>query len=164
MQTFSTILKRKPRLCIFGKWSLNLNNGGCSIPSTMEHIQWKWWFLSCKSKQDHSWRNNSWLQELQNLKMGTNWAAPSSMPSIKQPSPTSLSFYHLMEYNHHHNTFLCHYYGNSNPGKIKTNQTAICAFFEMTKTICAKEGYCHVPQKQLGYLKYESWTKTTCKM
>lgn len=50
----------------------------------------------------------------------------------------SLSFYHLLEYNHHH-TFLCNYHGNSNLGKIKINQTAICAFSEMTKTICRRK-------------------------
>lgn len=94
---------------------------------------------------------------------GADWAASCSMPSSKQPSLTSRSFYQLLKYNRHR-TFLRDQYGNSNLGKIKINQTDVFAFSQMTKTICAKQGCSHVPQKKLGYLKYEYWTKTTYQM
>lgn len=94
------------------------------------------------------------------LQSVTDWAVSCSMPSIKQAHVTPLSFYHLLEYNHH-GTFLCDYYSNSNLGKISINQTDVCALSEMTKTICAKKGCSYVPQKQLSYLKYKCWTKTT---
>lgn len=54
--------------------------------------------------------------------------------------------------------FLCDYYGNSNVGQIKINQTGM-SFSKITKTICVKQGCSHVPQKQLDYLKYNYWTE-----
>lgn len=56
--------------------------------------------------------------------------------------------------------FLCDYYSNSNVGHTKINQTGTFAFSEITKTICVKQGCSHIPQKQLGYLKYDYWTKS----
>lgn len=157
MQTSSTILKRKPRLYIRGKWSLNLNNGECSIPSTTEHFQKKWFFFFIMQKPTRGktqGRTTPGCRYYKTHKRGADWAAFCSMPSITQASLTSLRFYKPLEYNHHH-TFLCDYCGNSNLGKIKIN---------MTETICAKQGSFPAPQKQLGYLKYERWTKTTYQM
>lgn len=162
-QTSSKRFKREPSLRTCGKSSLNLSNGGSSLPlHSRTFLREGVAFIMQKPARGKATGGGTPLggRLLQTRCCWTGGQLGCSPFHAQHQAPLT----HLPQVSSvlgiqpslH---FLCDYYDNSNVGQIKINQTGIFAFSEITKTVCVKQGCSHIPQKQSGYLKYHYWNK-----